>query len=82
MRKVILSVVALAIASVAMAQDTGARKAVQVAQIPGSAATANTGESIQNGVDNAVQVRQAGTENSALTLQNGEENQARISDIG
>ena len=82
MRKVILSVVALAIASVAMAQDTGARKAVQVAQIPGSAAGANTGESIQNGSDNAVQVRQAGTEQSTLTNQDGVANLARVMQTG
>ena len=82
MRKVILSVVALAIASVAMAQDTGARKAVQVAQIPGSVATANTGESIQNGSANAVQVRQAGTEQSTLTNQDGVANLARVMQTG
>jgi len=82
MRKVILSVVALAIASVAMAQDTGARKAVQVAQIPGSAAGANTGESIQNGSANAVQVRQAGTEQSTLTNQDGVANLARVMQTG
>jgi hypothetical protein len=82
MRKVILSIVALAIASVAMAQDTGARKAVQVAQIPGSAAGANTGESIQNGSANAVEVRQAGTEQSTLTDQDGVANLARVMQTG
>lgn len=87
MKKVILSVVALAFAGVAMGQapatnDTGAREAVQVAQIPGSAAGANTGESIQNGSSNAVQVRQAGTSQSALTNQDGTANLARIMQTG
>lgn len=82
MKKLILSVAALAIATVAMAQDTGARKAVQVAQIPGSAMGANTGESIQNGSNNAVQVRQAGTEQSTLTNQNGVGNLARVMQTG
>jgi len=87
MKKVILSVVALAVASVSMAQspatnDTGAREAVQVAQIPGSAMGANTGESIQNGANNAVQVRQAGTSQSTLTDQNGTANLARVMQTG
>ena len=82
MKKIILSIAALAIASVAMAQDTGARKAVQVAQIPGAAAGANTGESIQNGSSNAVQVRQAGTEQSTLTNQDGVGNLARVFQTG
>ncbi|WP_299682723.1 curlin [uncultured Dokdonia sp.] len=87
MKKVIFSVVALAVASVAMAQspatnDTGAREAVQVAQISGSAIGANTGESIQNGSSNAVQVRQAGTSQSTLTDQNGTANLARVMQTG
>ncbi|MFT5889963.1 MAG: hypothetical protein ACI9Y7_000051 [Dokdonia sp.] len=82
MKKLILSVAALCICAVTMGQDTGAQKAVQVAQIPGSAVGANTGESIQNGSNNAVQVRQAGTEQSALTNQDGTGNLARLMQTG
>jgi hypothetical protein len=82
MKKLLVSAIALTFSVAIYAQDTGAQKAVQVAQIPGSAAGANTGESIQNGASNAVQVRQAGTEQSVLTNQNGTSNLARLMQTG
>ena len=82
MKKMFLSAAILCFTAMAFGQDTGAQKAVQVAQIPGAAAGANTGESIQNGSSNAVQVRQAGTEQSALTNQNGVGNLARLVQTG
>ncbi|MFC4635756.1 curlin [Dokdonia ponticola] len=82
MKKLLVSALALTFSLAMYAQDTGAQKAVQVAQIPGSATTANTGESIQNGSSNAVQVRQAGTEQSVLTNQDGVGNMARLMQTG
>jgi len=82
MKKLLVSAMALTFGVALYAQDTGARKAVQVDQISGSATGANTGESIQNGSDNAVQVRQAGTEQSTLTNQNGVANFARVMQTG
>ena len=82
MKKLLVSAIALTFSVATYAQDTGAQKAVQVAQIPGSVATANTGESIQNGASNAVQVRQAGTEQSVLTNQDGVSNMARLMQTG
>ena len=82
MKKMLLSAAILCFTAMAFGQDTGAQKAVQVAQIPGAAAGANTGESIQNGSSNAVQVRQAGTEQSTLTDQDGVGNLARVFQTG
>jgi hypothetical protein len=82
MKKLLVSAVVLTFSVAVYAQDTGAQKAVQVVQIPGSATGANTGESIQNGTSNAVQVRQAGTEQSVLTNQNGDRNLARLMQTG
>lgn len=83
MKKVILGVAALCVSVVAMGQqESGARAAVQVPQISGSAVGANTGESIQNGTSNAVQVRQAGTSQSVLTNQDGTTNLARVFQTG
>ncbi|WP_299765037.1 hypothetical protein [uncultured Dokdonia sp.] len=82
MKKLLVSAIALTFSVATYAQDTGAQKAVQVAQISGSATGANTGESIQNGTSNAVQVRQAGTEQSTLTNQNGVANLARVMQTG
>lgn len=70
MKKVILSVAALMVGVVAFAQVPGAPTAQPVTQLPGSATTANAGESIQNGNANKVQVRQAGTNQSVFTNQN------------
>ena len=63
MKKIILCAVALMFGVVAFAQTP-------VAPLPGSALGANTGESIQNGNDNKVRVRQAGTSQSVYTNQN------------
>lgn len=70
MKKVILSVAALMVSAVTFAQVPGAPTAQTVTQLPGSATTANAGESIQNGNANKVQVRQAGTNQSVFTNQN------------
>lgn len=69
MKKVLLSAAALMIGAVSFAQVAGAPTSGTVAILPGAAATANTGESIQNGNANKVQVRQAGTNQSVFTNQ-------------
>ena len=70
MKKVILSAAALLIGAVSFAQVAGAPTSQVVSALPGAAATANAGESIQNGNANKVQVRQAGTNQSVYTNQN------------
>jgi len=70
MKKVMLSAAALMIGAIGFAQVSGAPTAVAVPAQAGAAAGANTGESIQNGNDNRVWVRQAGTSQSVYTNQN------------
>ena len=70
MKKVILSAAALLIGAVSFAQISGAPTAQTVTALPGAATTANAGESIQNGNNHKVQVRQAGTNQSVYTEQN------------
>ena len=70
MKKAILCAAALMFGTMAFAQVSGAPVATQVLPIGGAPATANTGESIQNGNDNKVRVRQAGTSQSVYTNQN------------
>jgi len=70
MKKVMLSAAALMIGAIGFAQVSGAPQASQVAAQPGAAVGANTGESVQNGNDNRVWVRQAGTSQSVYTNQN------------
>jgi hypothetical protein len=70
MKKVLLSAAALMIGAVSFAQVAGAPTSQVVSALPGAAATANAGESIQNGNANKVQVRQAGTNQSVYTNQN------------
>lgn len=93
MKKVILCAAALMFGTVAMAQVSGtpmgggSQPAVTpVAALPGAAAGANTGQSIQNGNDNKVRVRQAGTSQSVLTNQSDGSgtggNLAQVTQIG
>ena len=70
MKKAILCAAALMFGTMAFAQVSGAPVATQVGSISGAASTANNGESIQNGNDNKVRVRQAGTSQSVYTNQN------------
>ena len=70
MKKAILCAAALMFGTMAFAQVSGAPTASAVPALPGAAANANTGESIQNGNDNKVRVRQAGTSQSVYTNQN------------
>ncbi len=70
MKKAILCAAALMFGTMAFAQVSGAPTASAVPALPGAAAGANTGESIQNGNDNKVRVRQAGTSQSVYTNQN------------
>ncbi|MDT0293156.1 curlin [Mesonia ostreae] len=70
MKKVILCATALMFGAIGFAQVSGAPQASQVAAQAGAAAGANTGESVQNGNDNRVWVRQAGTSQSVYTNQN------------
>jgi len=71
MKKVVLSAAALIFAVMSYAQTpTPPQQAQVVAPLPGAAAGANTGESIQNGNSNKVKVQQAGVSNSAKTVQN------------
>tara|TARA_R110002072_G_scaffold124085_3_gene259563 strand:+ start:11725 stop:13188 length:1464 start_codon:yes stop_codon:yes gene_type:complete len=70
MKKVILCAAALMFGTMAFAQVSGAPTASAVPALPGAASGANTGESIQNGNDNKVRVRQAGTSQSVYTNQN------------
>jgi hypothetical protein len=70
MKKVLLSAAALMIGAVTFAQVAGAPTSQVVSALPGAAATAHAGESIQNGNANKVQVRQAGTNQSVYTNQN------------
>jgi len=73
MKKVILSAVALMIATVGFAQvtDTSGDTSPVVTLVPNLSPDplANTGLSIQNGDNNKVRVRQAGTEQSVYTHQ-------------
>jgi hypothetical protein len=74
MKKLMLSAMALFIGAVGFAQVTDSNGNVSptttvIAPLPGSAAGANTGLSIQNGDDNKVRVRQAGTSQSVYTNQ-------------
>jgi hypothetical protein len=86
MKKVILSAAALLIGAVSFAQVAGAPTSQVVSALPGAAATANAGESIQNGNANKVQVRQAGTNQSVYTYQDdgalGGGNLARVFQTG
>ena len=66
MKKIIFSVAALMI----FGQVAGSKQATAVAPLAGAPATANAGESYQNGNDHKVQVRQAGTMQSVFTDQN------------
>lgn len=72
MKKVLLCTAALMVGTVAFAQlgQLGPDAATKVTPLAGSAAGANSGESIQNGNGNKVQVRQAGTSQSVFTDQN------------
>ena len=70
MKNLILSAAALLIGAVSFAQVAGAPTSQVVTALPGAAATANAGESIQNGNNHKVQVRQAGTNQSVYTNQN------------
>ena len=70
MKKVMLSAAALMIGAIGFAQVSGAPQATAVPLQAGAAADANSGESIQNGNDNRVKVRQAGTNQSVYTNQN------------
>lgn len=68
----ILCATALMIGGFAFAQVTpqAPTQAVQIANLnPGGAPNANTGESVQNGNDQKVRVRQVGIKNSAATYQ-------------
>ncbi len=70
MKKVILGAAALMIGSFAFAQYTPSSP-TQAVQISNQSVNtgANTGESVQNGNDQKVRVRQVGTSNSAATYQ-------------
>ena len=70
MKKAILCVAALLIGAVSFAQVAGAPTSQVVTALPSAATTANAGESIQNGNNHKVQVRQAGTNQSVYTEQN------------
>jgi hypothetical protein len=70
MKKIIFSVAALMICGVTFGQVAGSKQATAVAPLAGAPATANAGESYQNGNDHKVQVRQAGTMQSVFTDQN------------
>ena len=86
MKKIILCAAALLFGTMAFAQVSGAPEAQVVAPLPGTGGHMNAGQSIQNGDDNAVRVRQAGTENSVYTEQDngsgGGGNLARIMQTG
>jgi len=74
MKKVIFCAVALFVGGMTYAQVTDADGNSSptpnvIAPIPGSAAGANTGLSVQNGHENKVRVRQAGTSQSVYTFQ-------------
>jgi hypothetical protein len=76
MKKVILGASAMLFCTIGFAQVTpsvtsGSQPAARtVSALPGAAATANAGESYQNGNDHKVQVRQAGTNQTVYTEQN------------
>tara|TARA_R110002072_G_scaffold124085_3_gene259561 strand:+ start:7885 stop:9360 length:1476 start_codon:yes stop_codon:yes gene_type:complete len=71
MKKMILCAAALLFGVVVYGQDiVGSPTSALVPALPGAAIGANTGESIQNGNDNKVRVRQAGTSQSVYTNQN------------
>lgn len=75
MKKVILGAAALLMCAAVNAQVTDTKGATSsnstvVAAKAGAAVDANTGESIQNGDDNRVMVRQAGARMSVRTVQN------------
>lgn len=70
MKKIILCAGALMVGTFAFAQVSGASQAGTAASLPGAPSSANVGESVQNGNDNKVRVRQAGTSQSVLTNQN------------
>ena len=91
MKRLIFSALAFCVASFTYGQVTDSEGDVaptssQVAALPGAAADANTGTSIQNGDDNRVRVRQAGTRQSVYTNQNNGDgtggNLARIMQTG
>jgi hypothetical protein len=74
MKKVIFCAVALMFTALGFSQVTDSNgnaspAATTVGILPGAAATANSGLSIQNGDDQKVRVRQAGTNQSAYTNQ-------------
>jgi len=69
MKKLILCATALFFGTMAFAQISGAPEAQVVTPLAGTGGHMNAGESVQNGDDNAVRVRQAGTENSVYTEQ-------------
>ncbi|PVW14512.1 curlin [Marixanthomonas spongiae] len=74
MKKLMLSAAALMIGAIGFAQVTDTDGDLSpspnvVAPLPNAAAGANTGESVQNGNDNRVWVRQAGTSQSVYTNQ-------------
>jgi len=69
MKKIILCAAALLFGTMAFAQVSGAPDAQVVAPLPGTGGHMNAGQSVQNGDNNAVRVRQAGTENSVYTEQ-------------
>ncbi len=65
MKKVIFCAIALMLGGMTYAQ----KQAQVIPPIAGTGGHLNAGQSVQNGTDNAVQVRQAGTENSVYTVQ-------------
>ncbi len=74
MKKLVFCAVALFVGGMTYAQVTDAQgnsspNPQTVAKLPGAAAGANTGLSIQNGNENKVRVRQAGTSQSVYTYQ-------------
>ncbi|SRX76159.1 curlin [Aequorivita antarctica] len=92
MKKVIFCAVALFVGGMTYAQVTDSQGNVapapsKITALPGSAAGANTGLSVQNGHENKVRVRQAGTSQSAYTFQDDGttgfgENQADVRQTG
>ncbi len=69
MKKVILCATALLFGTMAFAQVPTAPTAQTVGPLLNTGGHLNAGQSIQNGTDNKVQVRQAGTSNSVSTEQ-------------
>jgi hypothetical protein len=88
MKKVIFCAIALMLGGMTYAQygpqyvGPTETSALQPA-LPGAAVGANTGLSIQNGLDHKVRVQQAGTEQSAYSFQdNGSGSGGNLADIG